>query len=96
MLVCYFFTGFCSFIQVIICKRSSRKKRQVSAVPKEINDYQTANKNGESYYIAAQLENKDVNFIVGDDKTYHDYHNAKLEPGKSHGIYLRGVALNSK
>ncbi len=89
---CLFF--FISKIQVIVNKLSARRKRNTAAFPSSILNYDKTNCKAECFYIAAELENKETDFVVGDGKSYGGYKNAELEPATTYKIYVRGVSYN--
>ena len=77
-------------------KVSPRRKRNTADCPNEISNYTKADCEGTSgcCYITAQLENKEVDFTIGDDEVYGGYKNAKLEPTTTYNIYVRGLSFN--
>ncbi|KAJ8923476.1 hypothetical protein NQ315_010054 [Exocentrus adspersus] len=56
--------------------------------------YDEAKNNGESYYIAAELNPKDIDkeFVVGDGRKYGKYYNAPLDPNINYNILLAVVS----
>nr|XP_023019211.1 putative tyrosine-protein kinase Wsck [Leptinotarsa decemlineata] len=56
--------------------------------------YHEANKNGLAYYIAAEINPKDINrvFVVGDGQSYGNYYNAPLDPNINYNIILAMVS----
>ena len=82
---------------MIVQKVSKRRKRSTFGFPTSIDDYKTSNcaELSECYYIAAELQNNDTDFIVGDGKMYGKYENVKLEPATTYYIYTRGVSYNN-
>ena len=77
-------------------KVSARRKRNTANWPNKISNYTEAKCEGTSgcYYITAQLENKEVDFTIGDDEMYGGYKNVKLEPTTTYNIYVRGLSFN--
>jgi hypothetical protein len=79
---------------VIVNKLSARRKRNTAAFPNSILNYDKTNCKAECFYIAAELENRERDFEVGDGKMYGKYKNAELEPSTTYKIYVRGVSYN--
>jgi hypothetical protein len=80
---------------VIVNKLSARRKRNTAAFPNSILNYDKTNCKAECFYIAAELENRERDFEVGDGKMYGEYKNAELEPATTYKIYVRGVSYNN-
>ncbi|XP_072402058.1 putative inactive tyrosine-protein kinase Wsck [Diabrotica undecimpunctata] len=59
-----------------------------------LSSYHDANRNGLSYYIAAELNPKDINniFTVGDGRTYGKYYNAPLDTNINYNLILALVS----
>ena len=79
---------------MIVNKLSARRKRNTAAFPNSIPNYDKTNCKAECFYITAELENKETDFVVGDGKMYGGYKNAELEPATTYKIYVRGVSYN--
>ncbi|XP_028141687.1 putative inactive tyrosine-protein kinase Wsck [Diabrotica virgifera virgifera] len=60
----------------------------------DLGSYHDANRNGLSYYIAAELNPKDINniFTVGDGRTYGRYYNAPLDTNINYNLILALVS----
>lgn len=82
---------------MIVQKVSARRKRNTAGFPDKISHYDNAGCKGTSgcYYVTAQLENEEVDFTIGDGKTYGGFKNAKLEPATAYNIYVRGLSYNN-
>ncbi|XP_028408092.1 receptor-type tyrosine-protein phosphatase S-like [Dendronephthya gigantea] len=83
-------------LQVIVQKVSERRKRSTSGIPNRIYGYKEAKceELTDCYYIAAEIQNIDIEFVVGDGKMYGNYKNVELEPSTTYNIYTRGVSYN--
>ncbi|CAH1153443.1 unnamed protein product [Phaedon cochleariae] len=59
-----------------------------------LGSYHEANKNDWAYYIAAELEPKDIHkvFVVGDGRSYGKYYNAPLDPNINYNVMLALVS----
>lgn len=79
-------------------KPSSKKKRSVNFLPKEINGYSVAKEKGEQFYIAAVVSNQQVpgRFVLGNDKDYNHYRNHPLKPATNYGLHIRAVTEDNK
>ena len=90
----FFFVCF-SFHEVIVEKPGRLSKRESTSLPDEIHGFHEAKRNGDRFYVAANLSRKSLNaskkFVLGDGKIYGGYENAKLEPGTKYKAYIRGV-----
>ncbi|XP_015770534.1 PREDICTED: phosphatidylinositol phosphatase PTPRQ-like isoform X2 [Acropora digitifera] len=83
------------FHEVIVEKPGRLSKRESTSLPDEIHGFHEAERNGDRFYVAANLSRKSFNaskeFVLGDGQTYGGYENAKLEPGTKYKAYIRGV-----
>lgn len=72
--------------QVIVMEESDK----VGFQPEGLTTYHKAKNDGLHYYVAAELEPKDLdkNFVVGDGHHYGHYYNAPLDPEKDYKIAL--------
>ena len=73
---------------------SARRKRNTAAFPNSILNYDKTNCEAECFYITAELENKERDFVVGDGEMHGGYKNAELEPATTYKIYVRGISYN--
>ncbi len=61
----------------------------------KLQNYTQAVREGLPCYVAAEISSitgKEVQFVVGDNKTYGGYYNAPLEKGKAYDVWF-GVAV---
>ena len=91
---CLFFFCF-RFHEIIVEKLARLRKRQSFSLPFEIYGFHEAKRNGERFYVTANLSRESLNaskeFVLGDGQTYGGYENAKLEPGTEYRAYIRGI-----
>ena len=92
---CLFFLVCFSFHEVIVEKPGRLRKRESASLPDEIHGFHEAKRNGDRFYVAANLSRESFNasmkFVLGDEETYGGYENAKLESGTKYTAYIRGV-----
>jgi len=69
------------------------KEQDLAKIPTTINDYEHSRKNGQSYYITAQITPDQLSkvFIIGDGKVYGGYRNVPLEKGGTYTIAERAI-----
>lgn len=82
-------------VEILPDEPSERKKREASTVPcdlgnSELVDYSVATSRGLRCYIAAEIPRlvRSKTFIVGDNKTYGGYYNARLSPDSDHDVWF--------
>ena len=82
-------------VEILPDEPFERKKRGTSPVPcdlsnSELVDYSIAMLRGLRCYIAAEIPRivKTKTFIVGDNKTYGGYYNARLSQDSDHDVWF--------
>lgn len=72
--------------QVIVMEESDK----IGFQPESLTTYYKAKKDGLHYYIAAELEPKDLDqdFVIGNNLRYGHYYNAPLDPNKNYKVAL--------
>ncbi|XP_066158022.1 putative inactive tyrosine-protein kinase Wsck [Euwallacea fornicatus] len=75
-----------SFYRIVVVKSDDRQGFEAN----NVLPYDEAQKNGISYYVAAEITPQDIkkNFIVGDGKRYGRFYNARLDPDVNYQILV--------
>lgn len=78
-------------------KVERRTRKQIVQLPAKINDYETAIKNNENFYITANLDGNKLQssakFVVGDGGMYGGYRNQPLAPETGYMLHVRAVTV---